>query len=220
MSVNDTDSGRSGSRVLPGRASSTPRESVAKAGAQRQLGEARLAFAVPRRQRNEARRGEGKALRRGVEALAIDEPPVLHRAGDQVEIGRRQPRPFGEDIALPIRHHGDHGGLRQDGLGAFGGGEPAMGFFVGGEALLMRDLDEAAPRPDASADQAEATAVLGVEPQHGVQQHAAADPLADLAEAAPPLGRGAEIEFAGVPRLRGGRLWMASTCRPRTAAAV
>jgi hypothetical protein len=73
-----------------------------------------------------------------------------------------------------------------------------MGFLVGGEALLMCDLDEAAPRPGAPADQAEVTAVLGIEPQHAVQQHAAADPLADLAEAAPALGRGAEIEFAGI----------------------
>jgi hypothetical protein len=36
-----------------------------------------------------------------------------------------------------------------------------MGFLVGGEALLMRDLDKAAPRPDASADEAEAITQTG-----------------------------------------------------------
>ena len=73
-----------------------------------------------------------------------------------------------------------------------------MGFLVFGAALLVGDLDPAAACPDASCDEAEAAAGVGIERQHGVQQHAVAAALADLAEPAPALRRGAEIELAGV----------------------
>src|SRR6516164_2138922 len=158
----------------------------------------RVAFLLALRQRDEPFRGEGEALRRGVEVLAGGEAAVVHDPADQVKTGLRRRRPLGEDVALPIGHHRHLGGRRQHALALFGGGDPGMGFLVFGPALLVGDLDPTAARPDASCDEAEAAAGAGIERQHGVQQHAAAAALADLAEPAPALRRGAEIEFAGV----------------------
>ena len=170
----------------------------ARAEAQAQPCRSRLAFLLALRQRDEPFRGEGEALRRGVEVLAGGEAAVVHDPADQVKTGLRRRRPLGEDVALPIGHHRHLGGRRQHALGLFGGGDQAMGFLVLGAPLLVGDLDPAAARPDVPCDEAEAAAGAGIERQHGVQQHAAAAALADLAEPAPALRRGAEIEFAGV----------------------
>src|SRR6516225_10306329 len=147
--VNDTDSGRWRSRVLRGRD---------RAEAQAQPCRSRLAFLLALRQRDEPFRGEGEALRRGVEVLAGGEAAVVHDPADQVKTGLRRRRPLGEDVALPIGHHRHLGGRRQHALALFGGGDPAMGFLVFGPALLVGDLDPTAARPDASCDEAEAAA--------------------------------------------------------------
>src|SRR5262249_40025810 len=53
-------------------------------------------------------------------------------------------------------------------------------------------------RRDVAGHQPKAGIAVGVQRQHRMQQQAAADPLADLAQPAPVLGRGFEIDLAGV----------------------
>src|SRR5256885_17260079 len=74
----------------------------------------------------------------------------MHGARDQVDVRVRHPCPRGEDVALAIAHHGDHGGICQHGLGLLGGRNPTMRLLVLRTTLLMRDLDPPPARPDPS----------------------------------------------------------------------
>ena len=121
----------------------------------------------------------------------------MHGARDQVDVRVRHPCPRGEDVALAIAHHGDHGGICQHGLGLLGGRNPTMRLLVLRTTLLMRDLDPPPARPDPSPHQAEAAAAVRVNRHHGMQQQAPPAALG-FTQSAPASRYGVEIDLAGV----------------------
>src|ERR1700730_13230095 len=137
--VTVTDFGRSRSRVYFGRVASRLVRRASQfdlAEPQRQLRHTCGALALAFRQRNDPRRDECKTRRRRVEALAVRQTTVVHGARDHMEVRRRHRPPCGENVALAVREHRDHGGGRQYPLALLGGVGPAMGFLLAGRALL------------------------------------------------------------------------------------
>ena len=143
--------------------------------------------------------GEEERVPGHAAAAAAGQATIVHGTGQQMEGGGRQHRPFGVDIALPVGHHGDAPGLRQDGLGRRRGVDPAPRLLVGQRTMSVVDLDaSAAARGHRARYQTQAAATVCIDRQHGMQQGAPAPALADLAQPAPALGPGREVDLAGV----------------------
>jgi hypothetical protein len=71
-----------------------------------------------------------------------------------------------------------------------------------------------------AADQSNTVMGVSIDRQHRMQKKPATDPLADRPQAATPAIASLEVDLAGVPGLRRGRLWMPRIWRPATAPAV
>ena len=155
-----------------------------------------------------------------IQAPLIRQDPIVHGARQQVDVWRGDARPLGIDIAFTIVDHSDHGGRGKDLFAPLGRADPAPRFLLLGRPFPVRRRNSALARPDLAGNQPQTGLAVRIQRQHRMQQQAAADALADLPQTALPFGRRPEIELAGVPRFREGRLWIASTCRPATASAV
>src|SRR5262245_49066294 len=162
-----------------------------------QGGQACGTLAFPFGQFNQACCGECKLLRRGIEAIVIGQAAIMHGACNQVDVRSRHPCPGSEDIALAVAEHSNHGGASQHDLSLVSGRDPTMRLFVLGTALLVRDPDAAAARPDLPSDQTQTAAVGRVNRHHAVQQQAPPAALG-FAQSAPPSRSGVEINLAGV----------------------
>ena len=105
---------------------------------------------------------------------------------------------MGIDVALAVVDDGDHARLRQHLLGLRGGAEPARRLAVLQGALAMGYLDVARARPQPTAGKPKTAPIVGVDRQHGMQEHAVSIAFADLAQAAAMLRCGGELDLAGV----------------------
>src|SRR5215475_10482094 len=162
-----------------------------------QDGRTRRTLAFPFGQLNQAGCGESKALRRGIEAIAIGQAAVMHGTCDQVDVPFRHRCPGSENVALAVAHHGDHGGAGQYLLGPCRGRDPTMRLLVLRTTLLMRDPDPAAAGPDLPSDQTQTAAVGRVNRHHAVQQQAPPAALG-FAQLTPASRFSVEIDLAGV----------------------
>ena len=106
--------------------------------------------------------------------------------------------PGAVDVALAIADHRHHRGGRQDRLGGKRRRQPAPRFPLLRRALVVGDHLAALAGPDLAADQAKAVAALRIDRQHGVQQHAVAVALGDLAQPPATARRGPEVDLAGI----------------------
>ena len=93
---------------------------------------------------------------------------------------------------------GHHRGAGKQRLGRQRGGDPALRFLVRQVAQVVRDGAAALARPYLTAQKSEASAVIRINRQHRMQQHAVIVALADLPEPAPALWLGVEVDLAGV----------------------
>ena len=142
--------------------------------------------------------GDRQSGARRIKARAIDQGAVMHRTRQKMKVLRRNRSPFGVNVAFAIVDYGDASGRLKHLFGSLGGAELAPRFPLLKRPLGVRNRDPARPRADLSGHQAKASVAVGVERQHGVQQHAAPAALADLAQTAPPLGCRLEVDLAGV----------------------
>ena len=162
-----------------------------------QLGPARRGGAA-RPQLDHGSPGVGQAFAHAIEAVAVGQAAILHDPGQQVEARARHAGPFFVKIALAVGNDRHRFGRGQHRLGALRRRDPAPRFLVGQRPLLVRRCDPSTPRPDLARHQAQATLIGSIERQHRVDENAAADPFANLAEPALPVLRRAEVDLARI----------------------
>jgi hypothetical protein len=167
------------------------------AEAQAHLGAARRTL-VRGQQVKAARRRQGQPFHHARQGAASRHGAIVHHPRQQMNVAARQRRPFGIDVAFAVGHDGDGRSIGQHGLGLDGRIDPAARFLVLERPFGVRGLDPASARIDAAGHQTQATTTRCVDGHHRMHQHTVAAALADFAQAAPPLGRGGEVDLARI----------------------